>query len=58
VTSDLAQRLQQTLLANAWFSEVLKAVRACDPPDWYVGGGVIRNVVWDRWLENLLLGTA
>jgi hypothetical protein len=26
---------------------VLAAVRACDPPDWYVGGGAVRTIVWD-----------
>jgi hypothetical protein len=44
----MEQRLRQILLANAWFSEVLTAVRACNPPSWYVGGGVIRNLVWDH----------
>ncbi len=27
--------------------EILRAARDCDPPDWLVGGGVIRNLVWD-----------
>lgn len=29
-------------------THVLKAVRTCDPPDWLVGGGVVRNIVWDH----------
>jgi hypothetical protein len=33
--------------SNAWFMNVLAAVRACNPPDWYVGGGAIRTIVWD-----------
>ena len=28
--------------------EVLRAVRDCDPPDWVVGAGVIRDLVWDE----------
>ena len=30
---------------------VLKAVRDCEPPDWFVGAGVIRNLVWDHLHE-------
>ena len=26
----------------------LHAARAVDPPDWLIGAGVIRNLVWDR----------
>jgi hypothetical protein len=48
MTGDSAQALEGILCANTWFSEVLTAVRDCAPPDWYVGGGVVRNVVWDH----------
>ncbi|MBV9227912.1 MAG: nucleotidyltransferase family protein [Chloroflexi bacterium] len=27
---------------------ILETVRACNPPDWLVGAGVIRNLVWDQ----------
>lgn len=27
--------------------EALRGARAVSPPDWYVGGGVIRTLVWD-----------
>lgn len=27
---------------------ILRAVRHCDPPDWLVGAGLIRNLVWDH----------
>jgi uncharacterized protein len=27
---------------------VLRTVRDVDPPDWLVGGGVLRDLVWDR----------
>jgi uncharacterized protein len=26
----------------------LRAARAADPPDWLIGGGVIRDLVWDH----------
>lgn len=40
-------RLRQVLQSNDWFMTALAAVRDCDPPDWLVGGGVIRSLVWD-----------
>jgi hypothetical protein len=40
--------LRRIIRSNAWFTEILEAVRDCDPPDWLVGGGVIRNLVWNR----------
>src|SRR5258708_13607320 len=27
---------------------ILETVRRCNPPDWLVGAGVIRNLVWDH----------
>jgi hypothetical protein len=27
---------------------ILETVRACNPPDWLVGAGDIRNLVWDH----------
>ena len=32
--------------------EILRAVRELDPPDWVVGAGVIRNLVWDALHGN------
>jgi hypothetical protein len=43
--------LVSIIRANEWFMSVLHAVRACNPPDWFVGAGVIRNIVWD-YLHN------
>jgi hypothetical protein len=34
--------------ANAWLMNVLQTARDCDPPDWLVGAGAIRSVVWDH----------
>jgi len=48
LTTDLDSRLIALLSQNEWFMDVLRAVRTCDPPDWFVGGGVIRNIVWDH----------
>lgn len=42
------QELKEIILSNNWFMEVLKVVRECNPPNWLVGGGVIRNIVWDK----------
>jgi hypothetical protein len=41
------EEFQKIIFANDWLMDVLRTVRICDPPDWYVGGGVIRNIVWD-----------
>lgn len=34
--------------SSPWLMDVLRAVRDCGPPDWWVGGGVLRDLVWDR----------
>lgn len=41
------QELQKIIRSNNWFMGLLRAVRHCNPPDWFVGAGVIRNIVWD-----------
>jgi hypothetical protein len=28
--------------------EVLHAAKDCDPPDWWIGAGVLRDLVWDE----------
>jgi uncharacterized protein len=40
--------LVQILSESAWFRRVLEAARSAALPDWLVGGGVIRTLVWDR----------
>jgi hypothetical protein len=42
------KRLRRILGENDWLIDVLRVVRGLDPPEWVVGSGVIRNVVWDR----------
>lgn len=48
LTEDLYSKLISLLRQNEWFMNVLRAVRICNPPDWFVGGDVIRNLVWDH----------
>jgi hypothetical protein len=45
---DYDGRLKQILRADDWFTSVLETVRECALPDWLVGGGVIRSIVWDH----------
>lgn len=40
-------QLKKILLEKPWFKAALKAAREVNPPDWFVGGGVIRTLVWD-----------
>src|SRR5688500_13255493 len=35
------------LRAEPWFMHVLDVVASINPPEWLVGAGVIRDVVWD-----------
>jgi uncharacterized protein len=42
------QDLTRLIQATPWFISVLETVRACNPPDWLVGAGIIRNLVWDH----------
>jgi hypothetical protein len=41
------QQLRYILGTNAWFMALLRTVRTCNLPDWFVGAGVIRNITWD-----------
>jgi hypothetical protein len=41
-------KLTDLIQTTPWFKQLLEAVRECDPPDWLVGAGVIRNLVWDH----------
>ena len=42
------QLLSTFLLGHAWFRSILETVRSLNPPDWLVGAGVIRSLVWDH----------
>src|SRR5918999_1551625 len=45
---DLPGRLRSMVRSTPWLLEALRAARDVDPPDWLVGGGVLRDLVWDR----------
>jgi uncharacterized protein len=45
---DYVEQLREVIGAHDWLMGVLAAVRACDPPDWLVGAGVLRSLVWDH----------
>jgi uncharacterized protein len=47
VPQDPVEQLRATVRASPWMLRVLGAARACAPPDWWIGGGVLRNLVWD-----------
>ena len=42
------QELTQLIQSTPWFMSILETVRTCNPPDWLVGAGIIRNLVWDH----------
>ena len=39
--------LRSILGASDWLMAILDDVKAVDPPQWWVGAGVIRDVVWE-----------
>lgn len=42
------QELSRLIRSTPWLMSILETVRECNPPDWLVGAGVIRNLVWDH----------
>ncbi|GIG24145.1 nucleotidyltransferase family protein [Cellulomonas denverensis] len=40
-------RLETLLRASPWMLRVLAAAREADLPQWWIGGGVLRDLVWD-----------
>ena len=47
-----ASELAEVLDGSAWFRRVLDVVAEVDPPEWWVGAGVIRDIVWDSRFGN------
>lgn len=45
--ADDVDRLLEYVHSCSWLMGVLAAARAVDPPQWWVGGGVLRDLVWD-----------
>ena len=48
---EYVQELTRLIRSNPWFMRMLETVRYCNPPDWLVGAGIIRNLVWDHLHE-------
>jgi hypothetical protein len=48
VLPDLPEHLGSLVRSTPWLLEALRAARDVDPPDWLVGGGVLRDLVWDH----------
>jgi hypothetical protein len=44
---DRADELTTLLIECRWFGDVLDVVAEVDPPDWWIGAGAVRDVVWD-----------
>jgi hypothetical protein len=44
---DRAEELIEILVSSDWFMAALGRVATVDPPQWWVGAGVIRDLVWD-----------
>jgi uncharacterized protein len=40
--------LVDLLRASGWFLNLLDAASVTDAPDWWIGAGVIRDLVWDQ----------
>lgn len=45
---ELEERLEAMVRSSATLLRALDVARAVDPPDWLIGSGVIRDLVWDR----------
>ena len=43
----LQQRLVEIARGTSWFMEALVAVRQLELPEWCIGAGAVRNLVWD-----------
>jgi hypothetical protein len=42
------QRLTDLVRGDERFMALLRAARACCPPDWAIGAGALRNLVWNH----------
>jgi uncharacterized protein len=47
MAQQLDDRLRDLMRSSRQFMEILDAARDVDPPDWVVGSGIIRDLVWD-----------
>jgi hypothetical protein len=47
MTPNLEDRLRDIVRSSHELMEILRAARDVDPPDWVVGSGIVRDLVWD-----------
>ncbi len=45
---ELTPRLRALIRSSSLLMRALRAARTVDPPDWLIGGGVIRDRAWDH----------
>lgn len=45
--AELQKRLVEVARASPWFMDALHAVRSLALPEWCIGAGAVRNLVWD-----------
>jgi hypothetical protein len=48
VRDRLAEELETIIRGSEWFMAVLEAARDVKPPDWWIGAGALRDLVWDE----------
>ena len=48
VMADHSERLRRIIKKTGWLLDALLCARSLDLPDWAVGAGAIRSVVWDH----------
>lgn len=51
------RQLEELLTADEEFMHILRAVRNVNPPEWMVGAGIIRDIIWDH-LHSRVKATA
>jgi hypothetical protein len=44
----LEDRLAHLVLSTGWMARALEAGRDVAPPDWFIGAGAVRGLVWDH----------
>jgi hypothetical protein len=47
IETEANARLIELVRATPWFMEALRAARSLALPDWCIGAGAVRNLVWD-----------
>lgn len=53
-TQKFELEFKSILYENDWFMKLLRTVSDCNLPDWFVGAGVIRSLIWDNLHKYLM----